>query len=82
MTELNRNTRDLGLIPGSGRSLEKGMATHSSILVWRIPEDRGAWGKIPKGLLWSKTSNHSRDLNDSDGSSSPCQQLSYMPYKD
>ena len=26
---------DLGLIPESGRSLEKGMATHSSILAWR-----------------------------------------------
>ena len=24
-------------------SLEKGMATHSSILAWRIPMDRGAW---------------------------------------
>ena len=24
-------------IPGSGRSLEKEMATHSSILAWRIP---------------------------------------------
>ena len=23
--------------------LEKGMATHSSILAWRIPKDRGAW---------------------------------------
>ena len=23
--------------------LEKGMATHSSILAWRIPIDRGAW---------------------------------------
>ena len=23
--------------------LEEGMATHSSILVWRIPVDRGAW---------------------------------------
>ena len=23
--------------------LEKGMATHSSILAWRIPMDRGAW---------------------------------------
>ena len=23
--------------------LEKGMATHSSILVWRIPVDRGPW---------------------------------------
>ena len=23
--------------------MEKEMATHSSILVWRIPMDRGAW---------------------------------------
>ena len=23
--------------------LEKGMATHSSILAWKIPMDRGAW---------------------------------------
>ena len=28
---------DLGSILGSGRSPEKGMATHSSILAWRIP---------------------------------------------
>ena len=28
---------DVGLIPGSGRSREEGMATHSSVLVWRIP---------------------------------------------
>ena len=31
------NTGDLGLIPGLGRSLEKGKATHSSVLAWRIP---------------------------------------------
>ena len=31
------NVRDLGSIPGLGRSLEKGKATHSSILDWRIP---------------------------------------------
>ena len=24
-------------------SLEEGMATHSNILAWRIPVDRGAW---------------------------------------
>ena len=24
--------------------LEEGIATHSSILPWRIPMDRGAWG--------------------------------------
>ena len=30
--------RDVGLIPGSGRSPGEGMATHSSILAWRIPQ--------------------------------------------
>jgi len=30
--------RDMGLIPGLGRSLEKGMTAHSSILAWRIPQ--------------------------------------------
>ena len=30
--------RDAGSIPGSGRSLEEGMATHSSLLAWRIPQ--------------------------------------------
>ena len=29
--------------------LEKGMATHSSTLAWRIPMDRGAWGHSPWG---------------------------------
>jgi len=28
---------DPGLIPGSGRSLDKEMVTHSSTLVWKIP---------------------------------------------
>ena len=31
------DTRDVGLIPGSEDVLEKEMATHSSILVWKIP---------------------------------------------
>ena len=31
------NAGDLGSIPGSERSLEKRMATHSSIVAWRIP---------------------------------------------
>ena len=26
--------------------LEKGIATHASILAWRIPMDRGAWQAI------------------------------------
>ena len=29
--------RDSGLIPGLGRSPERGHAVHSSILVWRTP---------------------------------------------
>ena len=39
--------RETSSIPGSGRSPEEGMATHSSILAWRIP-----WTKEPGGL-WS-----------------------------
>ena len=31
------NVEELGLIPRLGRSLPKGMATHSSILAWKIP---------------------------------------------
>ena len=31
------DARDVGSILGSGRSPEEGMATHSSILAWRIP---------------------------------------------
>ena len=40
-----RDIRDAGLIPGSGRSLEEGMATHSSILAWRL-----TWTEEPDGL--------------------------------
>ena len=36
------NVGDLGLIPGWEDPLEEGMATHSSILAWRNPMDRGA----------------------------------------
>ena len=36
---------DVGSIPGSGRSLGEGNATHSSILAWRIP-----WTEEPSGL--------------------------------
>ena len=37
--------RDAGSIPGSGNPLDGGMATHSSILAWRIP-----WTEEPGGL--------------------------------
>ena len=31
------DVRDVGSIPGSGRSPEEGVATHSGSLAWRIP---------------------------------------------
>ena len=34
---------------GQEDALEEGMATHSSILAWRIPVDRGAQGYSPVG---------------------------------
>ena len=39
------NAGDLGSIPGQDDLLEKGTATHSSILAWRIP-----WTEEPGGL--------------------------------
>ena len=35
--------------------LEEGMATHSSILAWRIPMDRGAWWATVHGVAKSRT---------------------------
>ena len=40
---------DAGLIPGLGRSLEKEMATHSSILAWKIHGQRSLMGYSPWG---------------------------------
>ena len=34
--------------------LEEGMATHSSILAWRIPMDRGAWQATVHGVTRSR----------------------------
>ena len=39
------DVRDISSIPGWGRSPGGGMATHSSILAWRIP-----WTEEPGGL--------------------------------
>ena len=45
------NAGDLGSIPGLGRSPgEKGMATHSSILAWRIPWTEESGGLESTGL--------------------------------
>ena len=50
-----RDVRDSGSIPKSGKSLEEGMATHSSILAQRIP-----WTEEPGGLqsMGSQTDGH------------------------
>ena len=45
---------DPGLIPGLGRSPGGVMATHSSILPWRIPMDRRAWQAIVHGVTKSQ----------------------------
>ena len=37
--------RDVESVPGSGRTLEEGMATHFSILAWKI-----LWTEEPGGL--------------------------------
>ena len=49
------NVGDLDLIPGWEDPLEEGMAIHSSILVWRIPVDRGAWQATVHGVTKSET---------------------------
>ena len=40
---------------GQEDPLKKGMATHSSILAWRIPMDRGAWWATVHGVSKSQT---------------------------
>ena len=53
---------DMGSVSGWGRyPLEEGMATHSSILAWSIPMDRGAWQatihRVSKSRTWPKQLN-------------------------
>ena len=52
---LPANAGDISSIPGSGRSLEKEMTTHSSILAWEIP-----WTVEPGRLqsMWSERVRH------------------------
>ena len=39
------DVKDVGSIPGQEDLLEEGMATHSSVLAWRMP-----WTEEPGGL--------------------------------
>ena len=53
------NVGDSGLIPRLGRSLGEEMATHSSILAWKIP-----WTEGPGGLQFMEL-EHVRFAHDS-----------------
>ena len=48
-----------GLTHWYKNSMEKEMATHSSILTWIIPMDRGSWQAILHGVAesWTRLSN-------------------------
>ena len=53
----------MGLIPGLGRSPGVGQATHSSILAWRIPIDKGAWWATVRGATeWGHRHNWAHAL--------------------
>ena len=64
---------DLGPISGSGRSPEKEMATHSSILAWRIP-----WTEKPGGLqsMVAKSRTHDWATGTQVGPLKQCRSLS------
>ena len=38
-------------------ALEKGMATHSSVLAWRMPTDRGVWRAAVNGVAQRDSNN-------------------------
>ena len=42
--------------------LQEGMATHPSILAWRIPIDRGAWWAMVHGVAksWTRLSENGK----------------------
>ena len=44
---------------GGEGPLEEGMTTHSSILAWRIPMDKGAWRATAHGVTksWTRLSD-------------------------
>ena len=59
MAQTVKNPPEMGetWVQSLGRKdhLEEDMATHSSILAWRIPMDRGAWRATVHGITKSQT---------------------------
>ena len=49
------DVKEVGFIPGLENPLEKGMATYSSILAWRISMGRGARQTTVHGVAKSRT---------------------------
>ena len=65
------NAGDVGSIPRSGQCPGEGHGTHSSILAWRIPMDRGAWWASPWGCKrlrhdWASGDAHSCMVNNNE----------------
>ena len=66
MAQLVKNLPEMQETPvrslGWDDPLEEGMATHSSILAWRIPMDRGAWRATVHGVTksWTRLSNQAQ----------------------
>ena len=48
-----RDIRDAGQSLGWEDALEEDMASHSNILAWKIPMDRGAWWTTIHGIIKS-----------------------------
>ena len=53
--------------------LEKGMTSHSSILAWRIPMNRGAWWATVHGITKSQTWLSDRVYSTAQGDYNHCQ---------
>ena len=51
--------------------LEKGLATHSSILAWRIPMDRGAWWATVHRVTKSRTQRATNTISVSESDMQP-----------
>ena len=66
---------DVGLLPGWEDPLEEGMATHTSILAWRIP-----WTEEPGGLQSVGSQRLRHDWSDSSGTHNFLVYLSFVLY--
>ena len=66
---------DVGLLPGWEDPLEEGMATHISILAWRIP-----WTEEPGGLQSMVSQRVRHDWSDSSGTHNFLVYLSFVLY--